>query len=370
MRPLAGYATWLSALPRRSRLRLSNLRWAKPSSNIFLRLPVELNLEILNYLDTKEVLSVLRTCRAMRTIAEVCLYTHITIGMHQGRRLSGVVRTLSTRPDLAQRVVTWNGYLFPLLYEPGPFRKSSSKLLSKLNSPMPLSHMVNLNSLTIHSFNPLWSVSYRRVRPTLDAICLTTLIITGPSFRWPNPNPGDERELAMILKSQPLLQHLELRSGKWDMGEWLSPVDLSHLHSLAAREEDARRLIPGRPITSLTLFDIDKVLDESSWQELAASSTSTYDLTFCVTRKDLITPFLQSAAKHLELESLRVTFLPIEHVAKVYENFPVFSRLRSLTVILQSGSYNQPRLEECLANLRKGVQKGSPSVERVTLVLD
>ncbi|KAG8865644.1 hypothetical protein FRB97_004542, partial [Tulasnella sp. 331] len=100
-----------------------------------------------------------------------------------------------------------------------------------------------------------------------------------------------EHELAMILKSQPLLKRLELRIGKWDMDMWLSPTGLSHLHSPVVNEEEARMLIPRRPITSLTLLGVDKVLDDDAWKDLATSSTLITSLTFDVIEEGLVPPF-------------------------------------------------------------------------------
>ncbi|KAG8871487.1 hypothetical protein FRB97_008650 [Tulasnella sp. 331] len=380
-------ATWSSKLSSKLSLRLSRLRGIRyqPSASIFLQLPVELYLEILEYLQTADVLAVLETCQATKVIAEAYLYKHITVLAHNRRRLSCLLRTLSTRPDLAQRVHTWNGYLYPVLYK-APYPDAyGPKLLSKqrlkrrrqvqevvdFSSTLAksLNHMSNLKSMTIRDFDWLWTASHSVVAPSVAGASLTALFITGSAFRCPGRRAGYELELAMILKSQPLLERLELRSGKWDMEEWLTPKDLTHLHTLVAGEADARRLIPGRPITSLTLHYVTRVLDNNAWQGLAASSEPITSLTFSVSRKEFIPPILQSAAKHMEaLESICASSLCIEHLGKVYENFPTFKRLRYLSVTMRECWHNDTKLkEEYLTDLRTGVQMGSPSIEHVRL---
>ncbi|KAG8875098.1 hypothetical protein FRB98_008074, partial [Tulasnella sp. 332] len=139
----------------------------------------------------------------------------------------------------------------------------------------------------------------------------------GPASTWPEQSPEDGIKLATILRNQPLLEHLELRSRKWDMDGWLSATDLPHLRSLVAREDEARWLIPGRPITSLTFLEVDKVPEDNAWKELTASSTPITSLTACFIRKDSISPFLKSAAKYMgALRSIRIcaSSLRLEHL--------------------------------------------------------
>ncbi|KAG9008686.1 hypothetical protein FRB95_001480 [Tulasnella sp. JGI-2019a] len=208
------HVAWLHNLRTQSKL-VSPPIANTTSSVIFLKLPLELNLEILAYIDINGLLSLLQTCQAMKNIVEARLYAHITIKPQHKDRVLSLLRTLSTRHDLAERIITFKGHLFPqnVPYElvfsprcPSKYRwwkkTGASNIASTLSSILTASfqRMVNLKSMTIEDFNWLWTYSHPHVAPALANASLTSLNIHGSAFTSPKRVAGMELELATILK--------------------------------------------------------------------------------------------------------------------------------------------------------------------------
>ncbi|KAG9032560.1 hypothetical protein FRB95_001225 [Tulasnella sp. JGI-2019a] len=260
-----------------------------------LPLPVEMILMIMRHLNPRDMYSALQTCHAMRSIVETCLYAHIFIPPHPHVRTAKLLRTLHTRPDLAHNIISFGGSLYPVSPKPQFPRVITPTSLVKnwyqmwsTKQPDPqltvisIHRMVNAKTLTLCDFAWLGTVSETLVR---DAICstisftsLTTLIIDGRDFFRSGRPPGYSRELSLIIRHQPLLERLELRSGDWDLGPWILPTDVPRLTHLTSLPEEAIILVPRRPIKSLILRDMVELPDQVFWGALAASASPIHTL--------------------------------------------------------------------------------------------
>ncbi|KAG8844915.1 hypothetical protein FRB96_002804, partial [Tulasnella sp. 330] len=230
----------------------------------------------------------------MKNIIEPYMYTHITIPSTDQQRVLKFFQALEKRPEIAKNVVSFDGSLFPVPIDRFPrvvtptalskhwLRKWGAKKQGRNLSrtiPTSLQHMRNVKSLTLHEFEWLGTPSrdlYSDGFPS--SLSLTTLILNGPmAHRTLKTWSAYNSQLITILRHQPLLEHLELRSSAWDL-QLLLPADVPRLTHLVSRPEDAYALVRGRPITSLTLVNTRWVPDLLIWLALEASTATVTNL--------------------------------------------------------------------------------------------
>ncbi|KAG9026515.1 hypothetical protein FRB95_008741 [Tulasnella sp. JGI-2019a] len=335
-----------------------------------LPLPVELLLMTIKHLNSREMLSALRTCRGMRSIVETCLYAHISIPFYHPRRMSKLLRTLHDRPDLAQNVITFNGSFYPaLLKSRGPRVITPTSLIQhwyqqwsverherafSTTSATSINNMMNVKSLTLHDFHWLGTPSQNLI---CDAICstvslasVTTLILQGYDFFQHKRHAGSECQLSLILRHQPLLERLELRSGNWDLEQWILPTDVPHLTYLKSGLKEAKVLVPGRPITFLAFRKMSAMPDVDVWQALTASTEPIRTLKVDIPEVNFFSSFLNIISVHLQdVQNLVLTGPGYDSLPMIIENFPPFRSLRTLHIKLWDHVDN--RIENISATL-------------------
>ncbi|KAG9000886.1 hypothetical protein FRB94_005109 [Tulasnella sp. JGI-2019a] len=233
-----------------------------------------------------------------------------------------LLRTLHTRPDLAHRIVTFDGSLYPIApvvstpsiqRQQRPMNRSERALSSTI--VILIHNMMNVKSLTLHDFSwvgtPCQAIVCNAISSTLSFTSLTALAVEGRDF-------GERREyssqLSLILRSQPLLECLELRSGAWDLGRWIFRSGVPRLTRLVARLDEAKVLVPGRPITSLSIKHMSGPPSLDVWEALAASTAKVTALALDAGYGPL-EPSLRSIALHLQsIQELVITGVSIREI--------------------------------------------------------
>ncbi|KAG9000882.1 hypothetical protein FRB94_005105 [Tulasnella sp. JGI-2019a] len=347
-------------------------------------------LMIMGHLNSRDMYSALQTCRAMRSIVETCLYAHILIPPHHHERMARLLRTLHARPDFAHNIISFGGSLYPALPKSRLPRVITPTSLVKnwcqrwsTKQPDPqltvisIHRMVNVRLLTLYDFAWLGTISETLVR---DAICstisltsLTTLVIDGRDFFRPGLPPGYNRELSLILRHQPLLERLELRSGDWDLGQWILPTDVPRLAHLMSPPAEARVLVSRRPIKSLVLRNVYALPDQVFWGALAASTGPIHTLKVDILHHVVLLSFLDSLSVNLhDIQHLTLNGPDYEHLPMLTQKFPSLPSLCTLRIILwehqgyQMDGADIDRLREDLrADLTARVQLGCPQLESI-----
>lgn len=273
------------------------------------RLPTELILQIVDQMDNNDRVSLLVTCRQMKAIVEVTLYTNLIIPPSRRRNIDRLLRTYKTRPELAKRMKSFSGYLGPLLdtnpgsrYRPGEFLGATFD-----GTPS------NLTSLYLYDHDWLWSSAFSQLRGMVCYLKLTSLKIRGSRLRSFQRATPDATQLVVMLRCQPRLKELELLSGPWDVTSLLKS-DIPELRTLEAGPEDARTIVPGRPIRSLKLR-LSKGLDEDTWKALGMSTVGVRDLTLDLILGSGLAAAIASAATYLGgVEQLGLRGVPISEI--------------------------------------------------------
>ncbi|KAG8999099.1 hypothetical protein FRB94_006435 [Tulasnella sp. JGI-2019a] len=319
-----------------------------------LPLPVELLLMIIRHLSHRDMLSTLQTCQSMRRIVETRLYMHL-LTPFDDLRMVKLLRTLHTRPDLAHNIITFDGSLYPALQKPRFPRvvtptslvKNWYQRWSMIRRERTLSHMtvtsilhmVNVRSLTLRDFRWLKTTSAQTlishaICSTVSLPSLTSLTIHGSDFR-PETKPNYVIQLSLILRYQPFLERLELRSGEWDLERWIFPTDLPRLTHLMSGPEEAKVLVPGRPITSLALRKLSVVPRMDVWVALTTSTSPIHALKVDVLQHDVLLSILHFISSHLQdVEDLTLNGPTYETLPLLTQGFPSLPSLRILHVTL------------------------------------
>ncbi|KAG8884102.1 hypothetical protein FRB98_002627 [Tulasnella sp. 332] len=273
-------------------------------------LPTELIISIIRYLDLCDTSALLQTCHKMQAITEDYLYANLAIPTVQGvPRTSELMRTLHARPDLSRRVASLEGYLYPLF----------AKEMAGISTQIPNSYFTfpsNLRSLYLYDHDWWYNPAFVQARYSLSHLALTSLTIRGSGLRGVR-GPHHEPNIVPILRLQPILERLDLRLGKWDM-ESIGPCDIPDLATLSAGTDEARFIVPGRPITSLTL-SVKRLEEEEVWKDISASTRRLTSLTLDVLRCGMLLPqTLEMAAAHMTgVESLTLQCLKAHYLEPV-----------------------------------------------------
>ncbi|KAG9032557.1 hypothetical protein FRB95_001222 [Tulasnella sp. JGI-2019a] len=321
---------------------------SKPSRRLMtpgaLPLPVELILMIMKLLDYKDMISVLQTCHAMKSIVETCIYAHIVVPYYDHLRMSRLLQTLHTRPELARNIITFDGSLY-LAPRKSRFsrvvprtslgkswfgQRSTKRHVSRATVAI-LHRMVNIKSLKLYELTWLGTESQTLV---CNAICstmsLTSLTIQGYGLFHSSRHPDSDSQLSAILRHQPLLERLELE-GEWDLEQWILPTDVPHLTHLMSRPGEAKFFIPGRPIASLSLMEIRAAPDKDFWEALSTSASSIHTLKVNILKDGALLPVLQLLSTHLrDVQDLSLEGPYYENLPMLTAGFPSFLSVRTL----------------------------------------
>ncbi|KAG9026511.1 hypothetical protein FRB95_008737 [Tulasnella sp. JGI-2019a] len=226
--------------------------------------------------------------------------------------MANLLRTLRSRPDLARNITTFHGSLHPVTQfvslpptlkdwdQQWPTMRRERTYTTSIMASIP--SMMNLKFLTLHDFEWLGSMSQDIVCDSipppvpLAAITLTTLVIECRSFFLTGDLEENSIQLSLILRSQPFLECLALRSGNWDLEPLIVPSDIPLLSHLMAKPREAKVLVRGRPITTLFISGMLIVSDLSVWESIAASSAPITTLTLELAYHDVLGSALALAA--------------------------------------------------------------------------
>ncbi|KAG8994006.1 hypothetical protein FRB94_010204 [Tulasnella sp. JGI-2019a] len=325
------------------------------------RLPAELLLLIAETLKTGDLQQLLRVCRTMRPIAEVHLYHHLVIPVVHRRRISQLLRTLRDRPDLAEVVLSFKGYLIPNFRAPKLSRRGFGRMawlvrrlrrekfikeqtVSNFASLLDavLNSVKNLRELSIYDLElSMPSESAGLLRNLAQKVSLTDLEIGHPGDGLYSLVQHEEvqvaHEILLFLRQQPLLQHLTLSRNHQSLaGQQLLPSDIPSLRSLYAVPSDIAEIVPGRPVTTLNVCEINDEPAIELWAKLHTSTASISQITFHIFHKDQLDRNLKRMAEHLtELQSLTLIGVREDKdYAVTVANVRLITSLRDLTVEL------------------------------------
>ncbi|KAG8854303.1 hypothetical protein FRB96_007708 [Tulasnella sp. 330] len=303
---------------------------ASHSPAIF-RLAIELLLMLADYLEEDDILALLFTCHAMRTAMELYLYKHIVIPPYQRNRIHQVLRTLCARPDLARSTVSFNGYLSPAFYDNSfdakahdlsrPYwilrdraqRIKAEKEVDAFEKILmtALGKMSNLRSLNLLGLDlDAWPRTLQLLREAVSRLHLTSLRVNNSAFDHLIPSTAHAihpKELMHFIHQQPLLEHLSLPKGPAIIhNQQFRSTDIPLLRSLAATGSDAALIVPGRPVSSLTLFeDVSHGATDDLWRAVATSTAPLTHVTLRWTNWSGFALNLEAIAAHLRhLENL------------------------------------------------------------------
>ncbi|KAG8878403.1 hypothetical protein FRB97_002484 [Tulasnella sp. 331] len=138
-----------------------------------------------------------------------------------------------------------------------------------------------------------------------------------------------EPDILVFLRQQPRLEHLSLYD---DHLEGLQPTDIPNLRSLATTASHAKIIVPGRPITTMSLLFGMEVETERLWKALAASSGPLTDVTLQSAGFPDFELHCQAMAVHLpRITSLTLKTFHIGFDDTVSESLRLLSALHPLT---------------------------------------
>ncbi|KAG9033123.1 hypothetical protein FRB95_000541 [Tulasnella sp. JGI-2019a] len=266
----------------------------------------------------------------MRSVAEVHLYQHIVIPWYQRRRITPLLRTLRDRQDLAEVVLSFQGYLIPKFRQPNTLRRGlgwmswfvrrrrggtfvEEQMISNFGPLLDdvLGSMKNLHNLIVYDLElsmPLENVLF--LRNATPQLSLTHLKIGHPNDYiyaiGQQPTVLIAYEILLFLRHQPLLEHLGLSGNHESLaGQQLLPSDVPSLRSLRGVPSDIMKIVPGRPITSLNVCDTPNEPTTELWAKLLASTASISAITLHVGQIDQLERNLKGMVEYMtQLQSL------------------------------------------------------------------
>ncbi|KAG9034752.1 hypothetical protein FRB95_012702 [Tulasnella sp. JGI-2019a] len=229
------------------------------------RIPVEVLHMIFDKLKRRYLVVLLQTCRIMRSSVESHLYKHInlwnthkTITYYKKGTLEKLLRTLKDRPDLARSVLSlradlsvWGNYAQSV----GVFSRRGSRvvrLFLRLRESW-----IKARVFQEKLDDDVWSIGTWSYLPLVGGSRLPSL--TSLEFSS-TCRVGTIYELMSLIRQCHFLEDLKLpcifiKGSERDRVDWkLSSTDFPHLKTLIATLGDARKIVPGRQITSLELY--------------------------------------------------------------------------------------------------------------------
>lgn len=259
-------------------------------------LPTELVIKTARYLDDKAKYDLIRVCRHLHAIVQPLLYENIDTRSFlppvQLKRNTHIFHTLATRPDLAEAVISFSADIYKgtaFYQSPRGISRlwnlwTQTSLLSKIERSEAelLKDLVtmfnsakNIRSLNLRFIGIDISKTvalYSPMSRAIEAMDLRSLTIH-PNF-WPN-------DIIPALRSHPNLKHLAFVGTFPDVSAIL-PTDLPHLASLTCSLDQARHLVPGRPVTILNMTssrDPPLGLRDEAFQRLGLSTGPLKEIT-------------------------------------------------------------------------------------------
>ncbi|KAG9025164.1 hypothetical protein FRB95_010492 [Tulasnella sp. JGI-2019a] len=322
------------------------------------------------YLDEDNVFTLVLTCRTLQAVLEPCLYKHIIILVHQHGRIRHLLQMLCARSDLARSTISFNGYLSPEFYDNsfeirahgifGPYwvvldrwkRRKATTKVGEFRTLLltALDNMENLRSLNLLGLDRnAWPGSLQLLEEASGHISLTSLHVgsanTFPTFPTEGRTVHSDR-LMSFIRQQPLLEQLNLPKGSHSLkAQTILPTDMPILRSLSAMTGDATLIVPGRPITSVTLFQgLKHETKDDLWKAMGASSGPLAHITLKWTLWSGFAMDCQFIATHLpQLESLTLESLwEGEDFKRVTASLRLLGRLRNLHIDLLYSSMPVP----------------------------
>lgn len=272
-------------------------------------LPPEILRLVASLLNNQSKYALIRVSNYFRNIVETMLYERIDASSpHNLSRIRGIFRTLANRPDLAQTVTTFSEYINPIIRGP-PFpslpyiicccciaipldwwsdRQEKRETARHLrNVAKAFSHAKNIRVLHIRNYySPRPNPIFHSIAPAIAAMDLRELHVQ--SLFWP-------KQLVPFLRPHINLTCLELSSGAFHL-EDITPSDIPKLTHLTSHLEDARWIVPGRPVDHLRLESTGRLTEQETVEAYKRVSLSTG------TVKELTVPIL----RFLEETSLEI----------------------------------------------------------------
>lgn len=251
-----------------------------------LQLPVEVLILILRQLKSSEKSAVLQTCKALKCVVEPLLYEKVTLPLCDASRRLRLFGALTARPELAAQVRTMSGpFAPPYLGVKTSWNRLGTVLrgtaryeaaqqdLRQLTAALRLT--ANVQSLIVWDGSWISDPRYVDLRAAIADLDLRRLDILDPY-----PYPGN---CVPIVETQPNLLHLHCTVPPYDSTSSvlpLAPEYAPRLTTLRMNVRQAAAVVPGRPITSLTLFVDPSGVPVGVWSGLSRSSARVVDLSF------------------------------------------------------------------------------------------
>ncbi|KAG9000488.1 hypothetical protein FRB93_012693 [Tulasnella sp. JGI-2019a] len=319
------------------------------------QLPTELLFVVGETLESEDLQRLLRVCRIMRPVAEAHLYQHIVISWFYRHRITPLLRTLRDRQDLAAMVRSFQGYLTPHFQtsdlsqqDLGRNGISIEEQISNFGALMDevLHSMRNLRKLSVYDLAlSMPSESVRLLRNVAQKVSLTYLGTGNPDdglyFQAQREETPVAHEILFFLRQQPLLQHLTLSQNHQSLaGQHLLASDIPCLRSIRGMASDITEIVPGRPVTTLDVCEIESKPTTELWAKLHTSTAPISKITLRIVHKDQLERNLKGMVEHLtQLRSL--TLIGVrgdEDYAITSANVRLFANLRDLTMNLTYAS--------------------------------
>ncbi|KAG8984747.1 hypothetical protein FRB94_004508 [Tulasnella sp. JGI-2019a] len=201
--------------------------------------------------------------------------------------------------------------------------------------------MKNLRKLCVYDLElSMPSESAGLLRSIAQKISLTYLETGNPDDGLYFPVHHEEipvaYEILFFLRQQPELQHLTLsRNHQRLAGQKLLESDIPSLRSICGVASDIAEIVPGRPVTTLNVWETDNELTTELWAKLHTSIAPICTTTLHIFHKDQLERNLDGMAEHLtQLWSLTLVGVRKDiDYATTSANVRLFSKLRDLTII-------------------------------------
>lgn len=270
---------------------------------------------------------------------EQCLYKAVVFLEPARTKVRPFVTTLASRPDLARRVKSFDGYFYPLVF--GARNEWTRNFLQRTRKADPhkfyfasvaqvLDSMINLRTLVAHEFELSMKIPSgnagepRRIGDLVSHLALQELIFQDYSVTQAAARCIAAEQLVAILKLQPELRTLVLPAGPPSIAAGDSKLlekDIPMLEILHAVPDDAAIIVPGRPISSLTIRNKMGPITLETWACVSQSTRPISTLEIGFYRANEASSSLSGAAVNLKsLEKLRLTHVDRSDLVSVSGN--------------------------------------------------
>lgn len=234
-------------------------------------------------LDKRSRYSLIQVCQYFHTIVLPMLYEQLEINTLRDRaHAPRIFKTLARRPELAQAVIKFHGYIRPLwmasydtrercdIKPPWDWWKDVKARKAKAahleNVAVAFRNARNIRSLHIHDCDgPTGNGPYLTLAPILAQMHLRELEVGQPF--WPY-------RLIPALRPHVHLTHLDLSDGHFGVTD-ITPADIPNLTHLSCELRLVQWLVPGRPVTNLRITSHEGLLEEEQMEGYQRAGLST-----------------------------------------------------------------------------------------------